>query len=160
VFARYKAGKGLSAYTEVSRTKQTFDHLASLYAGDRKGKELLTLVEARRKDAPGDRSLPAWEAEARGLAGGYAGALKLLEGHREGVFADGHPLWKVRDRRVRCLARLKRTAEALKEARSGGAGGDADSPLLVAVVHALAGEVPQTEAALREAVRRFFSPVT
>src|SRR5262249_30631654 len=82
VYARYRAGKGLSAYPEMSRTRQTFEQLASLYAADRKGKELLALVEVRRKDAPGDRGLPAREAEGRWLTGDYAGALKLLEEHR------------------------------------------------------------------------------
>jgi tetratricopeptide (TPR) repeat protein len=155
VWARYQAGKGLSAYAEVGRTKRVFDQLAGLFLTNRKGKELLALVQARRKDAPNERSLPGWEAQARWLAGDSAGVLKILDEHREGVFADRDWLGRAHDLRVRCLARLRRTAEALAEARTP-AGEGAGSPLLVAVLHALAGDVAKTRAALEEYGPRAF----
>jgi hypothetical protein len=55
---------------------------------------------------------------------------------------------------VRSLARLKRYDEALKEAEPG-AREQFGNHLLVAVVHALAGDVAKTGAALEESVRRY-----
>jgi len=154
VFARYKAGKGLSAYADFEPRRQVFDHLAGLFLADKDGRGLEALVAAHRKADPKDDSLPVWEAEARWLAGDYAAVVKLLHEHRKGAFADRKYQWKFQDRLVRSLARLKRFDEALQEAQAIAADQFAN-PLLVAVVHALAGDVPKTGAALGECMKRY-----
>src|SRR5262249_4207695 len=77
VFARYKGGKGLSAYNDIPPRKKTFDQLAWLYSGDRNAKGLLTLIEAHRRVEPKDQDLPAWDLEARWLAEEYEKVVKL-----------------------------------------------------------------------------------
>ncbi|MCI0461269.1 MAG: hypothetical protein L0Z62_30345 [Gemmataceae bacterium] len=152
VFARYRAGKGLSAYTDVGPRRATFRQLANLFANDKKARELQALVSAHRKIEPDDSDLPVWEVEARWLAGSYADVVQLLGDHRE-VFDGPTWQWKYRDRLVRSLARLKRFDEALQEAEAI-AKERHGSPLLVAVVHAAAGDVERTGAALAKYLKR------
>jgi tetratricopeptide (TPR) repeat protein len=154
VLALYQAGKGLSAYTDFGRDRQTFNQLANLFFQGSKAKELEALIAAHRQTAPNDPTLPVWETDARFLAGDYAAALKLLEQHRGGAFAQPGERWRFQDRRVLCLVRLKRFDEALKEARAFAKGRDGNL-LLPAVVHAAAGDVAKTEAELAKCVRRF-----
>jgi predicted Zn-dependent protease len=151
----YRAGKGVAAYTEFGRDRQVFTQLVNLCSQDRNVKVLQGLLAVLRRTAPADADLPVWETEARYLAGDHAGALALLKRHRLGAFAQPIHRWKYNSLLVRCLARLKRFDEALKEAHTfekerGG------NVLLPAVVHAVAGDVARTRAALEATRRRDF----
>src|SRR5262249_5513049 len=146
----------LAAYAEVGPRKETFEQLANRCVMDRKADALAALVAAHRKNEPADRTMIVWEVEAKWLAGDYAGAVKLLEEDRRGVFAEPHHQWKFRDRLVRSLARLKRFDEALKEAEPSAKDRFGDL-LLPAVVHALAGDVAKTGLALEESERRGYN---
>jgi hypothetical protein len=152
VFARFKLGKGLSTYAEFGRSKAVFDQLALLCEVDKDSRQLDALVAAHRRAEPADPSLPMWQMEVKWLAGDYGAAVALLRQHRQGVFAQPLHRWKVHDRLVRALVRLKQPGEALKEADAAQAGGGA--PLLLALAHAAAGDVAKTQAALATCVRR------
>ncbi len=156
VSALYKAGKGQAAYADVGPRQETFAQLANRYVFDKDVKGLAALIAAHRKNEPGDRNLPVWETEARWLAGDYAGALKLLNEHRLGAFADNQHKWKFGDRLVRSLIRLKRFDEAGKEAEAI-AKEKFGNLLLPAIVYASAGNVAKTGAALEELVKRRYT---
>jgi tetratricopeptide (TPR) repeat protein len=157
VMALYKLGKGVWAYTELGRDPQTFEQLAHRFNRDRNAKGLEALIAAHRQTDPEDPRLVIWETEARFVAGDYAAALRLLAQHRRGAFAQPAHQWTYQDRLVRSLARLKRFDEALAQA-SAFAKKKHGNLLLPAVVHALAGDVARTEAALQACARRFYRP--
>jgi tetratricopeptide (TPR) repeat protein len=155
VQALYQAGKGLSAYTDLGRDKQTYYQLASLFVRDHKAKGLEALIAAHRQTEPNDPTLPVWETEARFVAGDYAAALQLLRQHRDGAFAQPNERWRYKDRLVRSLVRLKRFDEALHEARAFAKERNGNL-LLPAVVYAAAGDVAKTEAELVKCARRYY----
>jgi predicted Zn-dependent protease len=155
VQALYQAGKGLSAYTDFGRDRMTFSQLGNLFIQGGKAMELEALVAAHRQTDPSDPTLPVWETEARFVAGDYAAALKLLQQHQGGAFAQPNERWRFKDRLVRCLVRLKRFDEALKEARAFAKERNGNL-LLPAVVHAAAGDVAKTQAELEKCARRFY----
>jgi tetratricopeptide (TPR) repeat protein len=152
VFARFQSGKGLSAYTDIGPKKKTFDQLATLFSNTRQAKELAALMEAHRQTDPKDQDLPGWELEARWLEGDYAKVVTLITDHRPALLASAVHRWKVSDRLIRSLVRLKRFDEALKEADVARDGKPA--PFFRAVVHAAAGDVAKTEQVLQECVDR------
>jgi tetratricopeptide (TPR) repeat protein len=142
VFARFKMGKGMSAYDDFEPKKAVFDQLAWLCVDDKDHRLLTELVARRRQADPADINLPVWEMEAKWLAGDYAAAVALLQKHREGVFAQPGQRWKFQDHLVRGLVRLRRYGEALKEAEAAQKQGE--NLVLLALGHAAVGDVART----------------
>src|SRR5262249_29735793 len=149
VFARYKGGKGLSAYNDIPPRKKTFDQLAWLYSGDRNAKGLLTLIEAHRRVEPKDQDLPAWDLEARWLAEEYEKVVKLATANRAPFLSSPAHRWKVVDRLIRSLVRLKRFKEAIKEAEE--VVDAKTNPNLPVLVYAASGDGEKTTKAMEEA---------
>src|SRR5205823_6859541 len=118
VFVRCQAGKGLSAYDDIGPRGATFDQLAGWFAQGREGKRLAALVAAHRRNEPGDPKLPLWEAEAAWLAQDHAAAVRLLQKHRDGVFADPANRFKFAHRLLHGLANFGRLDEFRKEAEA------------------------------------------
>jgi hypothetical protein len=85
----------------------------------------------------------------RWLNKNYEEALKLLAQHGQDVFDLPSFRWKANDYRVRCLVKLKRNAEALREAESI-AKREHGNQLLVVLAHAVAGNVKQTLAVMEK----------
>jgi hypothetical protein len=67
VLALYKAGRWMDAYHTVASRPQTFHQLATLFVQDKKGAELLTLVQQHRPHAGNDPGLFFYEARAHFL---------------------------------------------------------------------------------------------
>jgi predicted Zn-dependent protease len=146
-YALVKAGKATSAYAEQGPGKKAFDQLAWVCEGAKDGKQLEELVKAHRRHDPADRSLPAWEAEARWLLGDYEGTVAILRKQGRRALALPAHTWRLRDRLVRSLVRLKRFDEALKEAQARGPGGR--NMVLEVLVRAAAGDMAKTAEALQ-----------
>ncbi len=151
VQARFDAGRALSAYEDIGPKEETFNQLANLFVGAKDSKQLKALVAAHRQAVPGDKSLPLWDAEVHWLDGNHDQVIKVLKQHRATILQEEVNRWKYQDRLVRSLARTRQFGEAAREAR--GAGGDQESALLLAVVHALAGDLAKTEAALEKCLK-------
>jgi hypothetical protein len=146
--ARVQAGWAADAYREVEPGAETFESLASLCLEAKDAKQLQALIDARRADAADAPDLPVWEVEVRWLNQDYEGALKLLTDHREDLFDLPRHRWKANDYRVRCLVRLKRADEAVREVEAVGNGGG--DRLLKVLAHAAAGDVKKTEAVVEK----------
>jgi tetratricopeptide (TPR) repeat protein len=139
LFARVRASQAVAAYAEVGPGSLPFTQLAWDCDSAKDGKQLEALVAAHRRHDPDDRTLPAWDAEARWLKGDYAETVDLLrKQERRAFLRDG----KLRDRLVRSLVRLRRFDEARQEAVA--APGRGGGRVLLALVHASAGDVART----------------
>ena len=146
--ARVQAGNAVPAYLDAGSDVGTFETLARLCAEAKDGKQLGALLDSHRRAHPDDPGLTAWDLEVRWLGQDYEGALKLLAEQRE-FFALPRYKWKADDYRVRCLVRLKRTAEAVKEAEAV-AKAKYGNRMPLALAHAAAGNVKEAVAALSE----------
>jgi tetratricopeptide (TPR) repeat protein len=149
--ASFEAGHGLKAYEAVTEKTAAFLQLAGHFASKPDSAGLAQLIEAHRKNQADDPYLPRYEAEVKWLDKDYAGVVDCLTGKRERILQEQNNRWMFADRLVRSLARLKRTDEALKEWRALQAN---SNPVLEAVIHALAGDVAQTETALARCVAK------
>lgn len=145
--ARVRAGQAVAAYEQVEPRRRTFGELAPLCAGAKDAGQLRALLDAHRKADPDDESLPAWDLELRWLTRDYEGALRLLTEYRDGVFDEPRFRRKADEYRVRCLVRLKRPGDAVREVKALPHDGYA-TPVLVALAHAAAGDVGETIAVL------------
>jgi hypothetical protein len=145
--ARVKTGKAVATYEQVEPRRKTFEELAALCASEKDAAQLRALLDAHRKADPDDAALTAWEMEQKWLSRDYEGTLRLLDEHRDGVLDEPRFRHKADDYRVRCLVRLKRPADAVREAKALANEG-ARNPLLLALAHAAAGDVNETIAVL------------
>lgn len=142
VFARFQAGRGLSAYEEFGPRKQTFDQLAELMFDAKHADHLEKLVAAHRAHSPDDSNLRRWDVEVLWLRKDYAAAVELLRTN-EKAFVDGEAdEWWYVDRLVRVLVRLGKSQAAVSEVRSRDIN-NFDTLLLV-LAYAAAGDVEQT----------------
>lgn len=149
--ARVKMGEAGRTYQENDPGPTTFQTLAGLCFQEKDAKQLQALIDAHRKVRPDDAEIPMRELEVAWLNHDYEGALKLLSERRDDVFDLPRHRWKANDYRVRCLVRLQRTDEAVREAEAlvkGKAGGET----LLVLAHAAAGDVKGAVAAA-EAMR-------
>jgi predicted Zn-dependent protease len=148
--ARVREGRAAEAYRKNEPGAETFEALAGLCLREKDAKQLQALIDAHRQsgaEAPED--LPAWELEVLWLNQDYEGALKLLAERREDVFSLPRHRWKADDYRVRCLVRLKRADEAVREAEEVASGG-AGNRVLQVLALAAAGDVKKTTAVVEK----------
>jgi tetratricopeptide (TPR) repeat protein len=165
VWARFQAGRGLSAYGEIGPSDKTFRQLAGLFNNPEHVDHLNELIEAHRKTTPIDRTLPIWEGQAHWLRKEYERAVAQYrrdapppnEKDDEERFEEGLP-WDWEQNLVRSLIRLKRFDEARHEL---------ERPtlkhytILRAAVAAAAGDVTGTDQELAGiAKERFLSPAS
>ena len=149
VQARFKAGKGLSAYTDLQPKRTVYMQLAKLYLKARDADELEKLVAARRADAPTDDLVPFYDAEVNYLRADYAGVVDVLTRSKRELVADETTRFRWRNLYVRSLVQVKRYDDALATANSDEADppGESDEKahhFYAALVHAAAGHVDQT----------------
>ena len=154
--AAFAAGNGLAAY-DGTLPEATFDRLAPRYAEAKHADGLAKLIAAHRKRVPADPDLPVWDAEVEFLRGQYKRVVQLLTEHRArtaaaaagggGEDAAADEDWRVSDRLIRSLVRLKWFDEALAEVRRAAGDGEPDHWYL-AMIHAAAGKVREAAAAL------------
>ncbi len=107
------------------------------------------LIDAHRQAKPDDAQLPVWDLEILWLQHDYEGVLKLLAEHQEDTFALARNRYKADDYRVRCLVRLKRTKDAVREAEPF-LKTSAGNRLLVILAYAADGDVKQATAVLQK----------
>jgi predicted Zn-dependent protease len=118
VFVRYQAGKGLSAYDDIGPRRATFQQLANQFALARDRTRLAALLAAHRRHDAEDPQLALWEAETAWLAKDHAAAVRLLQKHRDGVFADPRYRYKFVPRLLCGLVKLGRVEQARREAET------------------------------------------
>jgi uncharacterized protein HemY len=150
VRARVKAGAVAFTYQELGPGRRTFEQLAWVCLRDGNAGQLQALLGAHRRAEPDDPNVPAWELEVRWLNQDYEGALKLLNEHRGGLFAQPRFRGKRDNYLVRGLVKLRRTAEAVREAEALVKDQRGDAVLLV-LAHAARGDVERAAAALARA---------
>jgi len=153
--ARIQAGKIVATFQELGAGKRPFEDLASVCLQTRNGGALEALVSAYRQAEPEDAEVTAWDLEVRYLKQDYEGALQLLEVHRKDVFALPRHKWKSDNYLVRCLAKLKRSDEAIKEAEAIAKRPMGNGVLLV-LAYASGGNVEQTIAVVSKLGSRPF----
>jgi tetratricopeptide (TPR) repeat protein len=146
---RVRSGQAAETYKEYGPGTLVFEALARVCLQEQNGKQLGTLIAAHRQAQPDDAVLPVWDLEVQWLARDYEGALKLLTDQRDGVFATAQHRWKHDDYLIRCLVRLKRTDEAVKEAEALTKSGRGNRVLLI-LARAARGGAAEALAALRE----------
>jgi hypothetical protein len=145
--ARVKLGRAAATYEQFKQRPETFGSLASLCKENKDAAQLQQLLNAYRGDQADDADLATWEVELLWLKHDYEGVLKLLKERREQGFALPPFPWQADDYRVRSLIKLKRTAEAIREAEAAVKSRNGDSLLLI-LARAASGDVEQTIAAL------------
>jgi predicted Zn-dependent protease len=165
VWARFQAGRGLSAYGDIGPNDKTFRQLAGLLNSPERADDLQKLIEAHRKVTPNDRRLPAWEGQVHWLHNEYERAVVQYRRYTpppkvkddEESFDHGVP-WDWEQNLVRSLIRLKRFDEARREL---------DRPalkhhtVLRAAVAAAAGDVAATDRELAGFAKEpYFSPAS
>jgi hypothetical protein len=146
VYARFQAGKGLSAYGEIGPARATFNQLAQLFLEDDDVEQLDVLLAAHRQADPDDGNLFRWEAQGWWHVGDYETALQVLTEHRRDILtneANRDPFYHLL---VRSLIRAKRFEVAIQEAEA--VWGKGTGSLDVAAAHAAAGNVTKTAQAL------------
>jgi predicted Zn-dependent protease len=148
--ARIKMGDVLRTYKEFAAEARLFETLAQLCVRENNPGQLEALLGERRKARPEDRSLPSWGLELLWLKKDYEGAYKVLTGPHKELLAGPRYRWKRDDYLVRCLVKLGKTKEAVKEAAAL-AGKGRVGQVLVLLGHAAAGDVKQVIAAVEKA---------
>jgi hypothetical protein len=116
--ARVKAGKAAEACREGKGELDVFEALAFLCLQEKDARQLQGLIDAQRKARPDTVSLAVLELEVRWLTKDWQGVLMLLDENPGDVFFMPQYLGKAEDYRVRSLVRLKRTADAVREAEA------------------------------------------
>ena len=113
------------------------------------------LIDACRKADPDEAGLPVWDLDLKYLRHDYEGVLKMLAENEEEVFGQPMWPWKADDYRVRCLVKLKRTDDALREAEAL-AKKRTGSRLFLVLAHASTGDAKKTIAALGKNPQPYF----
>jgi hypothetical protein len=148
--ARVKAGHVADAYRDGRSDKSTFVSLAYLCREEKDARQLQVLIDAHRAVLPEDANLIIWDVEVLWLKRDYEGAVMLLtEKRQDDLFARTEFRWRRDDYLVRSLVKLKRTADAIREAERV-AKPRYGSVVLLTFAHAAAGDVKQA----MEAVER------
>jgi hypothetical protein len=147
--AKVKAGQAANAYQEAELGPRAFEDLANLCIQEKDAKQLQALIDVHRKARPDDPKVAVQELNVKWLNKDYEGALRLLNEHREDVFSWQRFRWTYNDHLIRCLVRLKRTPEAVREAEAIAKKRFGDQTLLV-LAHAASGDVKQTLATLEK----------
>src|SRR5207245_9508126 len=114
--ARIRAGKAAQTYKECGPGGVILRELAHRCVDEKNAAQLETLIAAHRAADPDDAGLLEWNAELTYLQGDYEGTLKLLADGRDAFFARPGPRTVADSLRVRCLVKLKRLADAVREA--------------------------------------------
>lgn len=140
VFAAFKAGKALDAYTRIGPRRETFQQLAQLLTGARNPEQLQALLKAHRLADAEDDSLTLWDAELLFLREDYDRCIKHLTKNRAKILVKAENRWKFHDRLIRSLVRAKRFKEAAEEAETG----KEYNRMFPVIVMAAAGDVDQT----------------
>lgn len=148
--AQLQAGKIVEAYRDASAGTHAFDELASLCQQEKNAAQLSALIAEHRKSDPDDSNLVAWDLDLRWLQGDYEGALKLLAAHREDVFRSPRFAFKADSHRVRCLVKLKRTDDAVREAEALLKANRMYGRMLLILAHASAGDAQRAIAAAEQ----------
>jgi hypothetical protein len=151
--ARVKLGKAAATYRQFDPGTRTFGELAALCEQEKDADQLQALLDAHRKTDPDDPALTARAVDVRWLKQDYAGVLELLTEGRDDVFDLPQYRWKYDDRLVRCLVKLKRPADAVREAEARAKKRYGNRVLLV-LAHAAAGDVKAAIAVLDKERRR------
>jgi hypothetical protein len=94
-----------------------------------------------------------WDLEVKWIKRDYEGTLKLLSADGDSELALPQHLWKIDDYRVRCLIRLKRTKDAIKEAEAIVKTKRGNAMLLV-LAHASTGDCKQAMAAAEKLAQK------
>jgi tetratricopeptide (TPR) repeat protein len=126
---RVRAGKAAATYAAFGG--QWFELLRNVCVSEKDAPQLRALLDAHRKAHPDDPFLPAWDLEARWLERDCEGALKIIRAHGDGVLALPRFRRQRDDCLVRCLVRLNRADEAVREADAVVRGGRGNRVLLV-----------------------------
>jgi len=143
----YQAGHGLEAYQQIEDKELAFGALSWRFRNAKDGGGLGRLIELHRKT--GDENLALWEADLKFLEEHYAEAVQLLKANQQQLLKNPINQWRFRSLMIRSLAHDKKVDEALLELRKLEKG--YQDRVLEAVVYALAGDVPGTEAVLERA---------
>lgn len=146
--ARIRLGKTADTYREFG--PESFDLLANECVEQKNAAALASLVAARRQQRPDDPDLVVRDVDICWLKEDFAGAWKLLSAQRDGVLARPRHRWKTNDYLVRCLVKLQRFPEALQEAERVNKDPENRNEVLLVLVHAAAGDVAKTSAALEK----------
>jgi hypothetical protein len=145
--ARIKLGKAAEAYRELGANSQAFKDLAHQCITLKDGAQLERLLAAHRQAFPAAKNLAAWGIETHWLKKDYAATVKAIESDRAGSLNNATYRWKCESYLVRSLVRLKKPAEAVREAeainqRKG------TSTTLLALALASTGDLPRVLAFL------------
>ncbi|MBI3412329.1 MAG: tetratricopeptide repeat protein [Planctomycetes bacterium] len=151
--ARVQAHKAAETYREFGPGKRTFEDLAFACVDTKEAGQLEALLAEQRQEDNG-ASNGAWDLDLCWLKNDYQGALALLE-KRKTFFSQLRFRVRADDYLIRCLAKLNRTDEAVKEAEALLAK-KRIQPALVVLAHAAHGGVDEAIAAVeRFATGRF-----
>jgi LSD1 subclass zinc finger protein len=146
--ARIALGEATAVYEQFHTDADTFDRLALLCQLKKDAVQLQALLAAHRQRKPDDPASIVWEWELRWLKQDYDGALRLLKEHRD-VFSLPRYQWKTQAYLVRCLLKLKRNQEAVREAEAAVKKTYGDRFFLI-LAYASAGDVPRTLATVEK----------
>jgi hypothetical protein len=146
--AQVRAGKTIDAYRAAGLDPRTFADLAAMCVEEKNAPQLTALIAVHREADPGDPSLPEWELDSHWLTQDYEKILTLLAAPNETLPRAGGLAWKLDSYRVRSLVKLKRTAEAVREAEVLVKQNRPNGALLLVLAHAAAGDVQQAIAAV------------
>ncbi len=114
--ARVKLKKGPQSYRQFGPNAKIFEELANLCFTEKDAKQLDDLLAAHRKSQPDKSDLPFWDLDVKWLGHDYAGALRLAREIRQRHPVHPRFQGKLESYLVRCLVKLERAAEAIKEA--------------------------------------------
>lgn len=112
--ARIQLHKAVATYREFGPGIRPFEDLAFACVDAKEPGELESLLSEYRKDEVGGASA-AWELDLCWLKNDYEGALRLLQEKRATRWDQQRFRFKANDYRIRCLVKLGRTDEAVKE---------------------------------------------
>jgi tetratricopeptide (TPR) repeat protein len=144
--AKIKQGKTVALYLDSGKSTRTFQDLAHLCVQEKNPDQLQELLAVHRQEHPDDDALPGFELDILWLKSDYAGALKFMEEKKQAL--QQRDQWKFEGYLVRCLIKLKRTEEAVKEAERIVADKIGGDRRLLVLAHAATGDVKKTMAAV------------
>jgi tetratricopeptide (TPR) repeat protein len=110
---RVRAGRTVETYRRPGQA--TFAELAGACLSSGNAGELAALLAAHRAARPDDADLPGWEIDLLWLKKDHAGVCERLLAQRA-LLASPRWRWKFEGYLVRCLVRLKKADQAVKEA--------------------------------------------
>lgn len=148
---RVKTGKVVRTYSELGGGKHLFETLAHLCVGEQDVGQLQALIAARRKSRPDDARVAFWDLEVKWLKRDYAGVLAPVTA-TDGSVAGRSYCWKRDEYLVRCLVKLGKAEQAVREAEAL-AKLDRGNRVLLVLAHAARGGAPGAIAAVEKSRR-------